>query len=675
MESITVVYIILAAIVALGLAVLSYYKKGKQRDSISWVLGGLRFLGVFGILLLLINPQFSKFTYSLVKPNLVVLADNSTSMAPYGPEIKSVVGALVNSEDIKNKFNIDSYSFGADVSVLDSLGFTDTRTNIQKSLATLEDVYARQETVFVLISDGNQTIGQDYSFFIPDKKSTMLPVVIGDTTKFSDISVGPIQTNKYAFLKNTFPLETYITYQGNKKVNATVSISMNGSTVFKENLRLGSEENYKGINTQIDANSVGFKTLEVQVTSLPEERNTVNNKRTTTIEVIDEKTNIAIISQLLHPDLGTLKKAIESNEQRQVSILKPNAPASELEEVDLFIFYQPDNRFKNSMELAKKKNASVFIIAGTHTDYNFLNAAQSAFVIENGYPSQDVFGILNGAFPIYDITSFDLTDFPPLESDAGPVLFSVNNETLLGTQIKGMDIQKPLWTVYGDNSRKQALLLGENLWKWRVQSYRNTGEFSDFDDFMGNLVRYLTSTKNKTRLNVNYEKVYEGSTNVVITATYFDEAFLFDPNAKISIQVTDKNTKKEITNPMVLKNGFFEADLSNLVPGEYDFKVTVEKESTVETGSFTISEFDLENQFVSSDADKMRKLAENSNGLLFYGSQAEALRQKLLEDNTYVPTEVSTENVVSLIDFWALLGAITIAFALEWFIRKYNGLI
>ncbi|MGB3143119.1 MAG: VWA domain-containing protein [Maribacter sp.] len=675
MESITVLYIILAAIVALGLAVLSYYKKGKQKDSVNWLLGGLRLLGVFGILLLLINPQFSKFTYTLVKPNLVVLTDNSTSIAPYGTEVKSLVGSIVNSDEIKNKFNIDSYSFGSDVAVYDSLDFTDTKTNIQKSLATLDEVYARQETVFILISDGNQTIGQDYSFFTPDKKTTILPVVVGDTTKFNDISVGPILTNKYAFLKNKFPLETYVSYQGTNNVNATVTISMNGSTVYKENLKLGPDQNYRAINTQIDANSIGFKTIQVQVTSLPEERNTVNNKRSTTIEVIDEKTNIAIISQLLHPDLGTLKKSIESNEQRQVSILKPNASASELEEVDLFIFYQPDSRFKNSMELAKKKNASAFIITGTHTDYNFLNGAQSAFVIENGYPTQEVFGILNGAFANYDISSFDLTNFPPLDSDAGPILFNTQNKALLGTQIKGLDIQKPLWTVFDDNSRKQALLLGENLWKWRVQTSRNTGEFTNFDDFIGNLVRYLTSTKNKSRLNVNYEKVYEGSTNVVISATYFDEAFLFDPNAKISIQVTNKNTKKEITNPMVLKNGFFEADLSNLVPGEYDFKVIVEKESTVETGSFSISEFDLENQFVSSDAGKMQKLASNTNGTLFYSSQTDALKQKLLNDDTYVPTEVSTENVVSLIDFWALLGAISIAFALEWFIRKYNGLI
>ncbi|CAN0598318.1 unnamed protein product, partial [Ectocarpus sp. 12 AP-2014] len=46
----------------------------------------------------------------------------------------------------------------------------------------------------------------------------------------------------------------------------------------------------------------------------------------------------------------------------------------------------------------------------------------------------------------------------------------------------------------------------------------------------------------------------------------------------------------------------------------------------------------------------------------------------LEENNTYVPTEKSTENIVSLIDFEILLAIIVFALASEWFIRKYNGL-
>jgi hypothetical protein len=675
MDTITVLYIILAAIVSLALVVFQYVYKRNANGRMNLLLAFFRFLGIFGILLLIINPEFSQKTYTIEKPNLVILADNSTSISKSGSELRNLISNIENTPEITNRFKINNYRFGSDLELLDSLTFGDKNTNIYESLALLKDVYAREQTVTLLLSDGNQTIGQDYSFFKPDRSNTIYTLVLGDTTKYRDLTVGPIVTNKYAFLNNKFPLETYVSYQGSSPVSASVIIMMNEEVVYRENLKLDNETNLESISTQIDANSVGIKNIKVQVTNFPEERNIFNNKRTTSIEVIDEKTKIALISDMLHPDLGTLKKAIESNEQRSVSILKPNVSNSVLEEMDLFIFYQPTIRFRNSMEFAQRKNSNTFTIAGTYTDYSYLNEAKVGFEIESGYPEQEVFGILNNGFIKYDISTFDLTDFPPLVSDAGPITFQFPIETMLGSQIKGMDIQKPLWAVWDNNSQKQALLLGGNIWKWRIQTYRNTGDFVNFDEFLGNLMRYLTSTKNKVRLNVDFEKVYEGSGNTVITATYFDEAFLFDSNAKINIRVTDTENKKSVSSPMVLKNGYFEADLSNLLPGEYNFIVSVENESSSEMGSFIISEFDIENQFISSDDLKMEQLAIPTGGKQYYPSQIDALKGELINNDRYVPTEKSAEIVVSLIDYKMLLAVIVFAFAAEWFIRKYNGLI
>ncbi|MEO9480368.1 MAG: VWA domain-containing protein [Maribacter dokdonensis] len=674
MESITVLYIIIAAIAALGIVVFQYLYKQKAKSKINLLLAFLRFIGVFGLLLLLINPKFSQKTYTIEKPNLVILADNSSSISENGAELNELMSSIGASDKISDRFNVASYKFGTGLDVLDSLSFDEKYSNFHKSLSALKNIYSREQTITLLLSDGNQTIGEDYSFFKSNESNAINTVVLGDTTLYKDISVGPILTNKYAFLKNKFPLETYISYQGKVTASATVLVRMDNKVVHREKVELNADVNLKTISIQVDANSVGTKNIRVEVTKLQDERNVNNNVRSTSIEVIDEKTKIALVSDILHPDLGALKKAIESNEQREVSFLKPNT-ANNFEDIDLFIFYQPNAKFKKLFDLVKDRNSNSFVITGIQTDYNFLNRSNLGFEIENGYPEQEVFGLLNNGFSKYDIANFDLRDFPPLLSDAGPVLITTAFEPLLGTQIKGKDIQQPLLTVLEQNSNKKALLLGENLWKWRVQTYRNTGAFSNFDEFIANLVRYLTSSKNKTRLNVDYEKIYEGSNNTIITATYFDEAFLFDPNAKISIKVTDTKTKNSQTSPMVLKNGYFEADLSNLIAGSYSFVVSVENYQKSETGSFVINEFNLENQFVSSDYLKLEKLATNSGGKLYYPSQIDELISDLEENDTYVPTEKSTENIVSLIDFEILLAIIVFAFASEWFIRKYNGLI
>ena len=126
---------------------------------------------------------------------------------------------------------------------------------------------------------------------------------------------------------------------------------------------------------------------------------------------------------------------------------------------------------------------------------------------------------------------------------------------------------------------------------------------------------------------------------------------------------------------MVLKNGYFEADLTNLTPGEYSFKVTVLEEGFSESGSFIISDFDIEKQFVSSNYKKMAQLSANTGGQHYFSSQLDELMDNFSSDQEYLPTQKGTENVVSLIDYKILLILIVLAFAAEWFIRKFNGLI
>lgn len=675
MQTNIILYIVLAAILSLMLVYFQYYFKGKQKGRIRIVLSILRFLSVFGLLLLLINPKFSKISYVLEKPNLVLLVDNSSSLEGSKETISNLLDAFKQNNELLERFDFTSYLFGENLRSFDSLTLADALTNIQQPLATLKDVYARRNSAVVLISDGNQNIGKDYSFVNNTNSPSVYTITVGDTTKYEDLSIGPINTNKYAFLKNKYPLETYVTYQGNGRVKVKVKIKVDGATAFEEVVNLSKTDNLKNIKSLISANKVGVKSIQVSVDKLTTERNITNNTRTTFVEVISEKTKIAIVSQLLHPDIGMLKKAIESNEQREVIVVKPSTSIQNLEEIDIFILYQPNPSFKPVFDLIDQKKSNFLLVTGTQTNFGFLNAIQSEFQIETGYPVQEVFGTLNSGFSKFDILDVDITDFPPLTSNAGPVTFNQPNESLLGVTIKGLDLNLPLLSVYGINDRKKALMMGEGIWKWRMQSFRNNGDFSNLDTFFGKLIRYLSANTSKNRLNLTYNRNYEGSNTAYISATYFDETYVFDPNATLTIAVTNAVNNLKSTVPMVLKNGYFEANLTNLLPGEYNFLVQVKGQSHEETGTFSISDFDLEKQFVSSNYKKMEQLAENTGGQHFFSSQNEDLINELNSSNTYVPTQKSTENIVSLIDFKILLGLIVLAFSLEWFIRKFNGLI
>ncbi|KKL71575.1 hypothetical protein LCGC14_2093530, partial [marine sediment metagenome] len=429
------------------------------------------------------------------------------------------------------------------------------------------------------------------------------------------------------------------------------------------------------INTLLNANSVGLKNIVVSVDALTDERNTNNNSRQLAVEVIDEKTNIAIVSSILHPDIGAFKNAIESNEQRSVTIINPTDSNLQFDEIDLFMLYQPDASFKTVYDFIRKKKSNLFTITGTQTDWNFLNSVQKEFSKNSYNQSEEVFPTLNPGFGLFNINEFSIKDFPPLESNLGEIKLNNSAEILISQRIKGTELNQPLLAVIDNGSEREALLFGENIWKWRMQSFRNNQRFTNFDDFIGRLVLYLSSNASKERLSVEFSSIYEGNTDAKITATYFDEAYVFDTNANLDLKLKNVKTGVLIEQPMLLKGNYYEADISNLSPGNYDFTASVRNENLSKSGRFTILDFDVEKQLVSTDYKKLERLAINTGGKKYFPSQISELLSELSKTDRFKPVQKGEQNSVSLIDFRILLALIIFTLAAEWFIRKYNGLL
>lgn len=677
MQTQTVFLIFLAAVLASGLVIFQYYYKSKGRGSLYVVLSLCRFLAFFGIFLLLINPKITKEEYTIEKTNLILLSDNSSSIDQTEgiDQLRQIRNRIKNSVDIEERFNITEYTFGAELNTSDSLSFTERATDIGRSLSSLNEIYTGSLSTILLLTDGNQTIGEDYEFYGGRQKFPIYSFAIGDTTSYQDLKIDQLNTNKYAFLKNRYPIEIFVSYQGKNPVSTVLNITEGGKNIYKEQLVLSEKENTKIINTLLDASSVGIKNLKISLTPLENERNINNNIRQIGVEVIDEKTTIALVSKILHPDLGTIKKAIESNEQRSVSIVKPSISSDELEEFDLFILYQPDTSFENVYSYIERKGVNIFTVTGPKTDWNFLNRIQNSFQKNSYDQKEEVTPIINQGFTLFDITDFDVSGFPPVETTLGDLLITASYENLMSQRIKGVDMNEPLFTVLETSSRREAILFGENIWKWRIQSYRDEQDFKRFDEFISKVILYLAKNKSRDRLELEYENIYQGLNEATIKASYFDETFVFDNNATINITLEDleNNISRQI--PMLLKSGYYEADIRTLPYGEYTFSVDVEGEGLRKTGKFRILDYDLEKQLLSTNYKKLQRLASSTNASHYFPSQVQEFIEEIIGDNRYLPIQKSKQNVVSLIDFKILLIIIVAALATEWFIRKYNGLI
>lgn len=208
MSSQTILYIIIAGIVSLILAIFMYGYKTKFSNKKKWMYGFLRFVTLFSVLLLLINPKFKTESYTTIKPSLPILVDNSSSVKELNQQdnVNSFIAELKKNEALNNKFELTYYSFGSDFKSNDSLTFSERNTNISKALSATNELYKNEIAPTILISDGNQTLGNDYEFSTVSYKNSIYPVILGDSTKHIDLKIAQLNNNRYAFLKNKFPM-------------------------------------------------------------------------------------------------------------------------------------------------------------------------------------------------------------------------------------------------------------------------------------------------------------------------------------------------------------------------------------------------------------------------------------------------------------------------------------
>ena len=524
-----------------------YGYRSKQSDKLRWIFGFLRFITLFAILLLLINPKFKSETYIVEKPKLPILIDNSASVAELGQteNVSIFVKQLKENTELNDKFEVSYYSFGSGLNENDSLSFSEKNTNISKALTSVNQLFKNELSPTILITDGNQTLGSDYEFSLASFKNAIYPIILGDSVKHTDLKIEQLNTNRYSFLKNQFPVEAVLTYSGTATVNSEFIISQGAATVHRSTVSFSEKENSKTISVTLPANRVGMQKYTAQILPLEEEKNKTNNNKQFAVEVIDQATKVLVVSKIVHPDLGVLKKSITTNKQRIIEFKKPVEAETLLNDYQLVILYQPDRSFAKLFSQIDKLKKNTLVISGVETDWNFLNTAQNNYNKEITHQTEDVLGVLNTSYGTFAVEDIGFDSYTPLQTYFGELSITVPNETLLEQSVSGFTTGNSMLATMDINGKRDAIWDAEGLWRWRAQAYLDNGGFQEFDDFIGNLVQYLASTKRRSRLEVAGETFYYNNNPIKISAQYFDQNYVFDSRALLNITVTNSESKKQ----------------------------------------------------------------------------------------------------------------------------------
>src|SRR5690554_718902 len=220
-------------VVSVALALLLYRKKS-WISSISTlrrtVLITLRSLGVFMLGLLLFGILIRGVDKQVDKPFIITIIDDFESMLNYNDSatVKSLTNSFLSqSKDIFQKdFNDLTFNLTEEIQNIDSLSFTNTKTNLSQTLNRVyNNYYGRNIGAIILLSDGN--FNQGMTPLLTAEKFKRTPIYtlsVGDTIQKIDHLIESVFTNEIAFLGNKFPVE--ITIAGNKTENQNFELKL-----------------------------------------------------------------------------------------------------------------------------------------------------------------------------------------------------------------------------------------------------------------------------------------------------------------------------------------------------------------------------------------------------------------------------------------------------------------
>ncbi|RZL39407.1 MAG: hypothetical protein EOO96_00765 [Pedobacter sp.] len=687
--SATSVFLFLACLVIGALYAWLLYRSNKNLSkNLNYALAGLRTVVVAIVAFLIFAPLVKRISYNPEKPIIVLANDNSLSVAQIIPngfnkaKYENDLKSLANQ--LGEKYEVKTYSFSDSVKTGLSFSGDGKLSNASQLVNQLNDELVNRNVGAVIIaSDGIFNRGGNPLYELNKIKAPVYTIAMGDTIAKRDLLIANINYNNLVYLDNDFTLDIQVQAFASKGEIAKLSILENGAKVQEQNIVIDASTFVKDVTVKLKANKVGVQKYTISVSPLKNEITTKNNSQTIFVEVIDGRQKILLASNSPHPDLGAIKQAIEANKHYEVTL----ALADDLSTVDvkaysLAVLYQLPAVSNNANALLKKLQEGkmpLWYILGAQNNLNEFSRSQNnvKFARANG-SLQEIFPYAEPNFTTFNIDATalkQLATYDPLQAQFSTLSVNGNYTAALNQRIGRVNTQNPLWFFMDDNGKKSAFLVGEGLWKWKLEEAKNEQSLPLVDDLIGKTVQYLAVKDDKRKFKVYASKTtYDENENIVLNATLYNDAY--EPITTPEVKVQLKNAAGKIYNYTFSKNGSsYRLDAGLLPQGNYTFSAstTYGNKNYSANGAFYVNALIAEYQQTTANHQLLYTMAKQSNGKMVMPQNLLSL-VKELEDSGQIKTisyeDRKYEELISLKWIFAL---ILILLTTEWFLRKRNG--
>lgn len=679
-------YILVCLAVGVGYALLLYRTTHPWPVLINRVLFGMRAVLAFLLAFLLLGPIIRQITNFTEKPLFVILRDNSGSVIEATDSVTRVAVAdelRVLSESLEDK--------GYEVAFTDLDGretaepeFNARVTDLHGALEHVTNRYEGKKFGGVLlVSDGIYNKG--ISPLFANYKFPVHTLGIGDTTQRTDVAIRNVAFNKLTYQGNKFPIRVEVILKGLDNQRLTVTLQHKGRTIDQQTKDTG-DDTFITYDFQVQADEQGIQKYDLAVDVVTGETNVRNNRATIFVEVVEGKKKIVIVAPSPHPDIKALRTVVEQNANYELileipGVVKESQETVAAEDVDLVIFHQsPDRQGRTRArynEFMKNRKAAFFIL-GVQSDLALLAREDVPLEMESLPRDYDeVTPVVNTSFSNFSVSAEAnsvVTAYPPVSVPFGKFNFPLSARPLLYQQIGTVATDRPLLAVEERNGRKIAIMLGEGLWRWRLDEFEQTGRAEGFDELFGKLIQYLSTSDERRRFrSYPIKQEFSDVEPVVFESQVYDDIFEPVYGNAIDIEVTNEEGKVNrysyVTSP-----GNTRYQIGGLGEGVYRYRSQTEINGRKEEvhGQFAVVTQLAELQNLTADFDLLRNLASNTGGKFFTTSSLEGLQADLSQkEATGIIRSEETYN--ALINLRLLFFLLLTLAAVEWFFRKFYG--
>lgn len=663
----------------------------------------LRTLTVAIILFLAFEPILALIRNYAVKPVNYVFIDDSKSMqrGSYKADKREIIKqfmAELKGENSGGQW--EYYSFGENIRKIspDSISFLSYRepvTNFGKIFNALNKDDRPVASVTIL-SDGVITEGSSPVNSAERIGAPVYSVCLGDTSKQPDISIQDIKYSDHLYAGIEASIRVSILSES-YNAGTVVKLFEEGKSVEEKTIQIREGSNQVTFN--YTPKQSGEKKMSVTAMPLQGEKNKENNSKVFFLKVLNSKMKVLLVTGSLSSDFTFIKQALTADTNiivKTIIEIGTNKYLSQYSTKDLdssavyfFVDYPSQSAgtqlFDMLAQRIRDRHKSIFLLCGNNTYLPLLKKLESelpVYISKQNPGSLEVQPYINSDQVKHPLVQgaagegmANFEEQPPVPRPNFDVTPKAESEVLIKAKLRNERTDIPLLVSRNIGSHRSAIMFASELWHWRLQ--KKSGAEMLYNGFFNDVNKWLSASSERERFVCNpTKKVYSSGERVEFVAELYDESFNPDNEEEISVDVWASSVKNSLTLNSIgngLYDGYFEAPVS----GDYSFsaKVKAGKEAFKKTGRFSVGEYEVEYAKTGADMQSLQELASATNGKCYFNQDYKPYFEIIKKIQSKGVKEVSKRSEIVLWNnYWVLIILISL-FALEWFLRKREGML